>query len=150
MFRELRRKTYITPKSYLDSIQLYLLQLSKVRDNQGDQIGRLQNGTQKLNQTNTQIENLQVKLTELRPRLQIQEENATAQAVLIGEKKEVALKKEIEAQEEAAVVKIEAIEIERIKLEAESELQAAAPALEAANKAVNELSKDDVGELKKT
>ena len=65
---------------------------------------------------------MQVKLTELRPRLQIQEENATAQAVLIGEKKEVALKKEIEAQEEAAVVKIEAIEIERIKLEAESEL----------------------------
>lgn len=41
---------------------------------------------------------------------------------MIGEKKEVALKKEIEAQEEAAVVKIEAIEIERIKLEAESEL----------------------------
>ena len=28
-------------------------------------------------------------------------------------------------------------------------MQAAAPALEAANKAVNELSKDDVGELKK-
>jgi hypothetical protein len=48
------------------------------------------------------------------------------------------------------VVKIEAIEIERIKLEAEGELQAAAPALEAANRAVNELSKDDVGELKKT
>lgn len=122
MFRELRRKTYITPKSYLDSIQLFLLQLSKVRDSQGDDIGRLQNGVQKLNQTNAQIEHLQVMLTELRPRLQIQEENATAQAVLIGEKKEVALKEEIEAQEEAAMVRTEAVEIERIKLEAESEL----------------------------
>lgn len=71
------------------------------------------------------------------------------QAELIGQKRKVAMKQEAEAQEEAAAVKIEALEIERLKSEAENELQAAAPALEAANKAVNELSKDDVGELKK-
>jgi dynein heavy chain len=38
--------------------------------------------------------------------------------------------------------------IENLKKEAESELKAATPALEAANKAVDALSKDDIVELK--
>jgi hypothetical protein len=49
---------------------------------------------------------------------------------------------------EAVIVKTETQVIERLKQEAEVELSAATPALEAANKAVESLSKDDVSELK--
>jgi len=36
MYHELRRKTYITPKSYLDGIQLFLTLLNTERDNKDD------------------------------------------------------------------------------------------------------------------
>lgn len=89
-----------------------------------------------------------MKLTELRPRLDVQEANAQKQAALISQQKEIATMKEHEAEEEAAEVRTEATNIEVIKQEAEMELLAAQPALEAANKAVDMLNKEDVFELK--
>ena len=70
--------------------------------------------------------------------------------VIITEQSEITAKKEHEAEQEAFKVRTETAEIEKLKLEAESELQAAVPALEAANKAVDQLSKDEVTELKGT
>ena len=58
--------------------------------------------------------------------------------------------KAMEAESEEAQVKSEANNIEMIKQEAERELSNAQPALEAANRAVDALSKDDITELKKT
>ena len=55
----------------------------------------------------------------------------------------------MEAESEEAWVKSEAASIDMIKQEAERELSNATPALEAANRAVDALSKDDITELKK-
>ena len=43
-FDELRRKVYITPKSYLDGINLYLNQLAEKRRDFKENIFRLSNG----------------------------------------------------------------------------------------------------------
>lgn len=43
-FNELRRIVYITPKSYLDGINLFLSQLTKKRTEFNKNIIRLQNG----------------------------------------------------------------------------------------------------------
>ena len=66
-YLELRRKTYITPKSFLDAIVSYLDKLAKKRLAFDSALKRLENGVTKLKATNEQIEVLQVKLTELRP-----------------------------------------------------------------------------------
>lgn len=57
-YLELRRKTYITPKSFLDCIILYKQLLKTKWETFNDTIQRLQNGVLKLNLTNQQIEDL--------------------------------------------------------------------------------------------
>ena len=44
----MRRRVYITPKSYLDGIKLYLDQLSKKRKEMDVNVYRLSNGVEKL------------------------------------------------------------------------------------------------------
>ena len=51
-YDELRRKVYITPKSYLDGINLYLSQLAEKRKETNENISRLANGVNKLKTTN--------------------------------------------------------------------------------------------------
>ena len=51
-YEELRRKVYITPKSYLDGINLYINQLKDKRKEYQENISRLSNGIAKLEATN--------------------------------------------------------------------------------------------------
>lgn len=69
-YQRLRRKIYITPKSYLDLISLYIKQLADKRNEHGKNRARLGNGVRKLNETNDNIAIMQTKLTELKPVLQ--------------------------------------------------------------------------------
>ena len=111
---------------------------------------RYEGGVTKLNKTNSQIEELKIKLTNLIPKLEVQNNAANIQAAAIKKNKEVAQVKEMEAESDAAVVRMDAQQIEQLKREAENELRNAAPALEAANKAVDSLDKNDVADLKQT
>lgn len=51
-FEEMRRQVYITPKSYLDGITLYLKFLGEQRAEAKENIMRLINGCKKLKDTN--------------------------------------------------------------------------------------------------
>mmetsp|Transcript_7015 Transcript_7015/g.5257 ORF Transcript_7015/g.5257 Transcript_7015/m.5257 type:complete len:92 (-) Transcript_7015:1012-1287(-) len=57
-FEELRRKVYVTPKTYLDGLNLFLTQLNLKRKESKENIQRLSNGILKLKATNDQIEGL--------------------------------------------------------------------------------------------
>jgi len=59
------------------------------------------------------------------------------------------VKREEEAKHEAEVVTKEAEEIRELKEKSDTELEKAKPALQSALRAVNELNKDDINELKK-
>jgi predicted nucleic acid-binding Zn-ribbon protein len=61
----------------------------------------------------------------------------------------LAQRREQETEREARTVMHEARQIENLKEEADYQVAKAKPALVAAEKAVNELSKDDITELKK-
>jgi dynein heavy chain len=52
-YEELRRKVYITPKSYLDGINMYITSLEHKRDEAKINIDRLSNGCKKLKDTNS-------------------------------------------------------------------------------------------------
>ena len=51
-WEEMRRKVYVTPKSYLDGITMYLKQLETKRDESKLNLSRLSNGCTKLRETN--------------------------------------------------------------------------------------------------
>ncbi len=67
----------------------------------------------------------------------------------IEEQTSIASKREQEVENEARIVQSEARSIGKLKEEADFKLEKAKPALLAADKAVSELSKDDITELKK-
>jgi len=70
------------------------------------------------------------------------------QAEQIKFNRHTATQKELEAEHEAATVRMEALKIEAIRNDAEYQLSQAQPTLDAANRAVDELKKDDITELK--
>ena len=147
---ELRRKTYVTPKSFLDGIGLYLTNLAEVEAAHERQVKRLATGIDNLRKTTEQIADLQVTLTNLRPALQEQTDSAQRQEDVITQNTEEALQREADTEQEAAVVALEAEKMEVIKQEAEAELDKALPHLQTAERIVNGLSKDDITDLKTT
>ena len=66
-YSELRRRVYTTPKSYLDLINLYLNSLETKRSEYNVNKNRLATGLKKLNDTNANIAEMKIKLTELQP-----------------------------------------------------------------------------------
>jgi dynein heavy chain len=75
-FVEHRRKTYVTPKSYLDGIQLYLKYIQTTRQKHSVKENKLKTGIRNLNETNDQIAELKLTLQKLQPSLVIQNEQA--------------------------------------------------------------------------
>ena len=73
---ELRRKVYITPKSYLDSINMFKNFLEEKRQELDVTIYRLSSGLNKLAATNDQVSDLKKMLTEMKPELEQQSEMA--------------------------------------------------------------------------
>jgi dynein heavy chain len=59
-FNEMRRKYYITPKSYLDCVNLYITLLSEKRIESIAAQDRFLNGLQKLKETNELIASMKV------------------------------------------------------------------------------------------
>jgi dynein heavy chain len=67
--RELRRKVYTTPKSYLDHIKLYEQLLAEKRDEIEKIKRKLSFGLEKLYTTNETVIKLQAEMTVLKPQL---------------------------------------------------------------------------------
>ena len=89
-YEELRRKVYITPKSYLDGINMYISSLEKKRDEEKLNMDRLSNGCKKLKDTNAQISDLQISLADLIPRLDVENVKAAEKAEIIKANKQIA------------------------------------------------------------
>jgi dynein heavy chain len=144
----LRRKVYITPKSYLDSISMYKKFLDEKRLELDETILRLSTGLQKLATTNIQVAELKKMLTELRPELHQQSTVANEKANQVKIEKKKAEEKERVVEKEASEVGIQANEVRAIKERVELKLQDARPAMEEAKAALEVLNDDDITEIK--
>ena len=147
-FRELKRKFYVTPKSFLELISLYLDMLGGKRDDMMTGIKRLEVGVKKINETNALVDGMQAELTELQPVLVIKSKEAEEMIIQVNKDQALASEKKAKvAQDEAAVKKI-ADEVQIIADDAKRDLDAAMPALHGALKALDSLSKGDIVEIK--
>lgn len=61
---------YISPKSYMDLISLYISLLGEKQAEYGEAYDRLSNGLNKLQETNAVVDTMQVQLNELQPVLE--------------------------------------------------------------------------------
>ena len=143
-YNELRRKVYITPKSYLDGINLYLDTLTIKRDELGKNIQRLANGIQRLKSTKKQIAELRIVLTDLEPQLVEQKSKAEIQSREVEAQSKIAEEKGELVAKDTAKVQKEAEEITVLKDAAAAELAKAEPLLKKANDAVDQLDNDDI------
>lgn len=70
-YESLRRKVYITPKSYLDLIKSYQLFLAEKNQQLSDRRNTLFTGLSKLQETNKEVNRLSEELITLQPNLEV-------------------------------------------------------------------------------
>ena len=143
-----KRNVYVTPKSFLGLIEFYKSLLGRKREELNQKMDRLASGVSKLKQTEIDVKELQLDLqTTL---VKVEEKKKATEMLLVqmgkqrGEAKVGAEKARVErvAADSAAA---EAAEIEK---QAEKELEAAKPAMEKAQNALDCLDKANLTELR--
>jgi hypothetical protein len=148
-FREkMRRYNYVTPKSFLELIAFYRYLLGVKRDAVGLNIKRLDDGLAKLKQTATDVAELKIDVQKAMLRA---EEEVKSTDILVAQMSKQTAEANVEKDKAdivAAEAKVAADAAAVIKAQSEKELAAAAPAMEAAKRAVAGLSKNSLNELK--
>ena len=147
-YTELRRRYYTTPTSYLELINLYLDMLGDKRKQLVTAKDRVANGLRKLHETNELVATMEVELTDLQPKLE--KKSADTQKLmeqLVVDQEKADKVRDVVAKEEAIAKQKEA-ETKAIATDAQKDLDEALPALEAANKALDSLDKNDISEVR--
>ena len=144
LFEEMRRKFYVTPKSYIDAVKFFISSLEEASDRYRSNIDRLSRGLRNFHAAAKMVAQLQSALTKLRP---IIEEN-TLKANSAMEVKETEARKV--AEEDAKIENKKNILyqqqalIEISKAEAKKDLDAVQPLLEDARLGLDSLDPKDI------
>ncbi|XP_071446254.1 dynein axonemal heavy chain 6 [Hetaerina americana] len=148
LLNELKRKYYVTPGSYLEFIRLYLTMTEKKTNEITRRRDRVMNGLMKLQETNELVAKMKKELIALEPELN--KKNADTASLMKNLSVEQAeadkVRKVVMADE--AIVKVKADETQAIAEEAQRDLDEAMPAMEAAQKALGALDKNDIKEIR--
>jgi dynein heavy chain len=144
----MRRRTYTTPKSYLDLISLYMKVLSKNRADVQIVKERMEVGITKLKETNEVVSSLQAELEKLKPVLKQKSEDADIllKQVAIDQAAAAIVKERVE--KDAAAVAVQSADVAAVQADAQADLDVALPAMNSAIKALDSLSKADITEVK--
>jgi len=141
------RRVYITPTSFLDFMTLARARTARAVSLYRASLRRLSLGLYQLGTTETKVTRLRADLTAMRPILEEKAEETAKLLVEVRRETEEAGRVEATVAEEAAAVEIKAQEVHQVRLEAQEQLSAAMPRLDAAIAALDALSKGDVSEI---
>ncbi|XP_017847923.1 dynein heavy chain 10, axonemal [Drosophila busckii] len=145
---KLRRSNFVTPKHYLDYINIYLGLLEEKFKLITMQRERLGEGIKKIEEASVQIDELRLIVTEQKKNVAIASEECEAMLVTIEASTQKANTKKAEASEKSVEVEIKGKQIAIEKDEAEEILAEAMPALEEARRALSELEKAQITEIR--
>ena len=145
---ELRRYYYVTPKNYLDFISNYRSQLKSNHIRIKTSTKRLEGGLQKLIEAAEAVDRMQVVLTEKKVVVDAKTVNVQALIAVIQEKTAIANDQQGRATIKQKYAEEQALIIAKQKAEADEALLEALPAVEAASRALENLDKNDLTELK--
>ncbi|NWV69074.1 DYH8 protein, partial [Malurus elegans] len=148
-FQRYRRRTYVTPKSYLSFISGYKEVYSEKLVSINEQAERMQTGLSKLLEASESVVQLTKDLAIKEKELAVTSVKADKVLEEVKESAEAATKIKLEVQEvkDKAQRIVDAIDIE--KQEAENKLEAAKPALEEAEEALKTIRPEDIATVRK-
>ncbi|KAG3108336.1 Dynein heavy chain 6, axonemal [Phytophthora idaei] len=143
-----RRRVYITSQHYLDLISLFRRIHREKKAQWETKLQRLTTGVVKLEETNSLVSTLQEELVVLQPVLvsKTQEAEELLHQVAIDQTEAEQVAQRVRADE--AVVKQQQREVSACQVDAQSDLDQALPALNAAVAALDSLDKKDISEVK--
>ncbi|XP_035826580.1 dynein heavy chain 6, axonemal [Aplysia californica] len=147
-YKELKRRYYTTPTSYLELINLYLGMVNKKANTIKAARERVKNGLAKLFETNELVDSMKKELVALEPELK--QKSADTAALMEKLKVDQASADEVKqnVSVEEAKAKEKAEETQAIADDAQKDLNEALPALEASIKALDALDKNDIAEIR--
>ena len=148
MLAVLKRKNYVTPTNYLEFVNGYRTLLEEKRSQIGGKAAKLRGGLLKLEETGVQVGEMQVIAEEKKVVVANAKTECEELLVTIVADKRVADDQEKQVSAEAAKIGRDAEEANAIAAECQAGLDQAMPALEAAQAALNVLTKKDMSELK--
>ncbi|VDQ08381.1 unnamed protein product [Trichobilharzia regenti] len=148
-FERYRRTANVTPKSYISFIAGYMKVYREQVDSVNIQINRLGSGLQKLIEAQDSIAKLSVELANKEKELEVA--NREAEIVLANVLQQTqaaeAVKSKVETVKDKCLAIVQSIEVERAI--AEEKLEAARPALEEAEEALNTIKPGDISTVRK-
>ncbi|CAH8627144.1 unnamed protein product [Schistosoma bovis] len=147
-YNELKRHYYTTPTSYLELLGLYITMLNKKTKELTDGRDKFRNGLNKILETNDLIAKMETELTALRPTLEAKQRDTEKLMIKLSEDQEQADIVRSRVKEDEMLAKQKAAENQIIADDAQRDLDEAIPALEAANKALDSLDKNDISEIR--
>lgn len=144
----LKRKVYITPKTYIDLLKAFNVTLVELKGSIEENISKLSNGLSKLIESGEKVEYYKEEIARMQPVLS--RKNIEVQELIskLTVEKEIVDKQAVEVEKEKTQVQAKAEQINEIKKEAEAEYQKAIPILQQALKALDVLSRGELAELK--
>lgn len=145
---ELRRHNYVTPKNYLDFIANYRAQLASQRKAVTVRTRRLEGGLTKLTEAQTAVDRMSIELKEQKVVVDAKTRDVEAMIADIGQRQAIVDRQQADARAKAKELEENAVVIEAESAKASTALEAALPALEAAARALDDLDKDSITEIK--
>ncbi|KAM3182197.1 hypothetical protein ACTXT7_012865 [Hymenolepis weldensis] len=143
-FEELKRYFYTTPTSYLELLSTYRVML----DDRRRQANKFKSGLNKILETNEIVGRMEEELKALRPKLEQKQKDTENLMNKLSEDQGKADVVRHRVKDDEAEAKRKAMETQVIADDAQRDLDAALPALEAANKALDSLDKNDIAEVR--
>lgn len=141
---QLNRINWVTPTSYLEQLNMYVVILKDKRIRNTNAAQRLVTGLQVLDKAAVAIDALKVEINEMAPVLEETKKNLTIVMEDLAVKKEAAEQDEIIVARDEAEARAQEAEAEALKNEAEAALAGATPLLEEAIKVLKDIKKDDL------
>ena len=146
--KNMGRRNYVTPTSYLELLSTYIGTLGVQRKRVATQRDRLSNGVDKIASTKLQVNTMQEQLTALQPVLFKTQGEVDVMMVQISADKEAAGKTKVVVSAQAEAAEKKEKECKTMAADAQRDLDEALPALDEAVKCLNALKKADIDEVK--
>ena len=147
-FEKFRRHVYVTPKSYLSFIQGYKSLYSRKLANVEQLAKNINSGLQKMFEAKDDVSKMKVDLGIKNQELEVAAKEAETLLKSISENTAIAEKEKTKVAVIVDGVTAKASEIKAVKDDAEKDLAAAKPALDAALAALNSITPKDITALK--
>lgn len=144
----LKRRVYITPKTYIDLIKKFKDMLKELKGNVDTNISKLSNGLSKLVESGEKVEFYKEEISRMTPILE--EKNINIQEFIekLAKEKQVVEKEAVIVEKEKAIVESKADQINDIKKDAEIEFTKAKIILDNAMKALDVLTRGEIAQMK--